>query len=109
VPQYNIDLGADTTMCYGNSLILGGNIVADSYVWSTGEEVNTISVNTSGSYFVTVKKNTCEISDTINVIFRPQAVFGINYPKGICLRDSVRLNASGGHIYNWQNLPGLSN
>ena len=109
IPKYEIDLGADTTLCYGNSLVLGANIVADSYVWSTGEEVNTISVNTSGSYFVTVKKNTCEISDTINVIFRPQAVFGINYPKGICLRDSVRLNASGGHIYNWQNLPGLSN
>lgn len=72
-------LGNDTTILTGNSLTLTpGNGFAE-YQWSTSESSPSISVSTSGTYWVdVVDNNGCEGSDTIIV----QVSASVQYVNG---------------------------
>jgi len=48
-----IDLGNDTTICQGNSVLLDAGSGQDSYLWSTGATTQTINVTQPGTYMVT--------------------------------------------------------
>jgi len=63
-----VDLGKDTTVCAGDSVILdaGANPGA-GFNWSTGDTTQTITVSDSSSYFVQVTDNNCTTNDTINI------------------------------------------
>ena len=74
-----VDLGNDTTFCRGNSLTLRvpPPVAGESYHWSNGSTADTIVVNTSGTYFVTIDSVftdslsnviTAKGSDTIRVL-----------------------------------------
>lgn len=64
-----VSLGIDTSICRSKPAILTtGNSAFDTYLWSTGETTSTILVNQTGTYYVTVSKNSCEASDTIHVV-----------------------------------------
>ena len=64
-----VNLGPDTTLQAGTVLLLDANNGPDqSYVWSTGENIATISVNATGIYSVTVTNTAaCTASDEIVV------------------------------------------
>ena len=63
-----ITLGADTTICIGDSLELSPGSGYASYDWSTTETSQTIYVTAKGTYSVTVQdQNGCEGSASINV------------------------------------------
>jgi gliding motility-associated-like protein len=66
-PQFTI--GADTTICAGDSLVLtptGGPY--NAYSWSTGSIAPSIAVNTPGTYWVDLKNSfSCTSTDTIVV------------------------------------------
>ncbi|MES2556669.1 MAG: DUF2341 domain-containing protein [Bacteroidota bacterium] len=63
-----VDLGNDATFCAGNMLVLDAQNAGDTYEWSTGDTLQQISVNASGSYSVEViQANGCSASDTIIV------------------------------------------
>ena len=50
-----------------------------SYLWSIGENTQTIDVNTSGTYHVTVQDaNGCDASDTINITASPAITATVN-------------------------------
>ncbi len=61
-----VDLGADTTICENETLELdaGDGII---YQWSTGETTQTIEVDTSGVYWVSVSDGRCSAYDAIEV------------------------------------------
>ncbi len=68
-PKPTVSLGLDTGICKYKPVILktlSSNY--DSYLWNTGETTPTILVNQTGRYYVTVSKNSCEASDTIQVL-----------------------------------------
>jgi gliding motility-associated-like protein len=109
VPPFSVDLGSDTVICYGTTVPLDAGISGDNYTWSNGANSKMITANNAGRYYVTVSRNTCIASDTINVQIRQEPVFAINDPKWNCAFDTAQLNASGGHIYNWLHDDGLSN
>lgn len=62
-----------------NAAILDAGNPGDEYLWSTGEATQTIIVDSSGTYSVTISDpiSGCEISDTVNVTleFAPEASF----------------------------------
>ncbi len=63
-----INIGPDTTICAYKQIVLSaGNISATSYLWNTGETSNSISINKTGTYYVTLKENNCIASDTVIV------------------------------------------
>ena len=49
-----VDLGNDTTICAGETLMLDGGAGGTTYAWSTGEFTQTIEVDTTGTYWVAV-------------------------------------------------------
>ena len=68
-----VDLGADTTICAGDTATLYAGIF-DTYLWSTGETTQTIFVDSAGlgigihEFFVTaMDTNGCEAIDTVLV------------------------------------------
>ncbi|MFT5777755.1 MAG: hypothetical protein ACI837_000703 [Crocinitomicaceae bacterium] len=50
-----VDLGADTTICNGDSITLDAGGPGFTYLWNTTEITQTITTNTSSTYSVTVQ------------------------------------------------------
>ncbi len=64
LPTIVVDLGPDTAICVGTSMVMdAGNPSAD-HLWSTGATTSSINVSTPGSYTVTVNNGACSTSDT---------------------------------------------
>ncbi|MES2590753.1 MAG: T9SS type A sorting domain-containing protein [Bacteroidota bacterium] len=67
---FDVDLGNDTTFmnCHALTLTLDAGVTDAIYLWSTTETTQTITISTSGVYFVNVTDTLgCMASDTINV------------------------------------------
>jgi len=67
LPAPIVYLGADTTICSGDSVILDAGNPGASYNWSTGENTQIITVNSAGIYWVKVNDGRCIELDTINI------------------------------------------
>ena len=68
-PNPTIFLGNDTSILAGQSISFDGGAGFNSYVWSTGATTQTITVNTSGCYSVTVTNGFgCTSTDEICLI-----------------------------------------
>ncbi|HUM46994.1 MAG TPA: T9SS type A sorting domain-containing protein [Chitinophagales bacterium] len=62
---FSIELGADTTICSDSTYVLSGGPSAFSHIWSTGATGPSITVDTAGTYWVTISNGSCSVSDTI--------------------------------------------
>lgn len=85
------DLGNDTTVCAGNSIILDGTTTGNvDYSWSNGDVTPIISVSSSGSYSLEViTQNGCAASDSVSVDFIPIQDASITTPfDSICEGDA---------------------
>lgn len=70
-----VELGGDTTLCAPASLVLDAGQPGASYLWSDGSTGPTLTVDTEGTYGVTVTLNGCTATDAINVqVFAPSSV-----------------------------------
>jgi len=88
-----------TTFCEGEFVVLSGN---KGGKWSTGEETTTISVKSSGEYYV-VNSNKCEIvtSNSISVKVNPLPICKIEGKDTFCEGQSTQLCATSGMGYYW--------
>ncbi len=110
-PNATISANGPTTLCPGQSVTLtaaGGNFLS-SYLWNNGATTQSISVNQSGSYDVTIT-NISGCSSTSNSIvvdvldagFSP--VVTASGPLTFCQPGSVTLTAQSGlSNYLWTN------
>lgn len=99
-----VNLGNDTTLCSGQTLILNaGNSGAD-YLWQNGSSGRSLTVSNSGKYWVRVS-NGCEtVTDTINVTFIQTPIIDFGPDKTLCAGNPVTLNAGqSGATYLWQD------
>jgi len=84
-----VELGNDTSFCQGSSVILDAG-PGFSYNWSGGSTDQTLVVNNSGEYHVTLTDNfECTYQDNIIIIVNPAYVNNINI--AICEGDSILL------------------
>jgi large repetitive protein len=94
----------DLVFCPGDSVILTSSS-ADAYLWSTGDTTQSITVLSSGNYYVeTTYVNGCSnISEITEVIVHSNPVTSIiaSGPKTFCLGDSVVLTSSFASSYEW--------
>lgn len=94
-----ITANGPTTFCEGGSVILSGNVGG---IWSTGETTESITVTTSGDFFVT---NTNEFgtveSNHIIVTVNPLPVISISGETEFCQGESTILTATAGVSYLW--------
>ncbi len=81
VPDPEVDLGPDTTICGGTTLTLDpGSNPGASYNWSTGDTTQTITISSAGTYDVTVTQNngniSCSSVDEVIVNLYPAPTIG---------------------------------
>jgi hypothetical protein len=86
-PLPYVDLGNDTSILAGSSLLLDAGGGHDSYLWSNDSTTQTILVDSTGTgpgtaiYYVTVTDGECEAVDSIAVTYiMPFTDIGIIYP-----------------------------
>ena len=83
-----VDLGVDQTICDGDSYPLDAGAF-ESYIWSTTETTQTISVSTAESFGVTVTDaNGCEGSDDFVLALNP--VYNTTDQATICDGDAYQ-------------------
>lgn len=103
VHQSIFSLGADTSICEGDGLLLTTGL-AGSYLWSTGANGMSTAVLPSSSTQYWVQNTTTGCSDTLLVTVHPTPVaqFGITPMQGPVPLDITATNSStGGSSYLW--------
>lgn len=103
-------LGAWTGGAFGECTEWFGNLVPIeienptqevTYLWSTGETTQSISVTEAGEYTVTVTDcEGCTVSDTVNVEVN-EVVANAGADVSINVGESTTLTATGGGTYIW--------
>ncbi|HLG02531.1 MAG TPA: gliding motility-associated C-terminal domain-containing protein, partial [Bacteroidia bacterium] len=96
------NLGSDTILCAGLPLMLDAGNPGSAYQWNTGATSQTINVNASGIYTVTVTTPPCQYQDSINVTFVPIPIVDIGPDTLLCPGATLLLDAGNpGGIYSW--------
>ncbi|MCX6181909.1 MAG: gliding motility-associated C-terminal domain-containing protein [Bacteroidetes bacterium] len=102
-------------ICFGDSTQLNA-VGALSYIWSPAGNINNINIQ---SPLVFPKQNTfykvmgtdvfsCKNSDSIEVVVNPLPISTAGLDTGLCVNDTIQLQASGTGTYLWQPSAGLS-
>lgn len=89
-----VNLGNDTTIENRATLVLDAGNPGSTYLWSTGETTQKITVSEAGQYWVKVKKNNCESSDRINVNIKSQPVPPTNFVADVTYTCNSALRVS---------------
>jgi gliding motility-associated-like protein len=101
-----ITASGPTTFCLGGSVNLTSS-AGDSYLWSTGETIQTITVTGSGSYSVMITTGGCSATSTpTTVTVNPvpgTPTITAGGPVNFCAGDSVELISSTASAYLWSN------
>ncbi len=95
-----------SALCNGSTTVLTAQ-TGIAYLWSTNAVTNTISVNTAGTYQVTVtNSNGCKGISSPFVVTNQTQTTPVISPAGslnVCLGDSIVLTSTPANSYNWSN------
>jgi gliding motility-associated-like protein len=91
-----------TTFCQGGSVTLNAT-AAPNYTWSTGATSNSINVNTSGTYTLTVTDNGCISDTTVTVTVNALPTPAITGPAAACSGQPLSLDAGVYSSYSWSS------
>ena len=102
-----VDIGNDTILCSGSTLTLdaGEDIIGSTYLWDNNSTMQTLDVNSGGTYDVVVTSPAgCLGRDTIVVTDVPLPVVDLGSDTSVCSGDSILLDASAGfQNYSWSS------
>ncbi len=105
VESFQIDLGPDTSFCYGKSITLSPGSGYINYYWQDGSGNTAYVATQSGIYWVQVTDSAgCTASDTVTVETFMTFDFSIGNDTTICDGDYIFLNGPEGYAaYLWQD------
>jgi len=90
--QIIVDLGPDIEACEGSATILDAGNPGAIYVWSTGDDTQTISVEESGEYIVTASDGVlCPGIDTVIIDVIPNIEVVLTGDTYICENEEATL------------------
>ncbi len=102
-PLPNIDLGNDTTLCPGESLLLEIDVPNVSIVWQDGSTNPTFQVNQPGQFSASISNACDEVQDQINVNIADPITAELD-GASLCPGESVDFDVtSPGASYLWQD------
>ena len=97
-------LGADTTACEGDTVLLASKVLGASYHWENGSEEKSVPAYSSGMYRLTVTKDDCTVTDSIRVTYNPLPIFTLGSDTTLCERDTLILVVGvQADQYTWQD------
>jgi len=102
-PSPIVDLGADVSVCEGETVLLNATTADCTYLWSTGENTATISIIEDAIYWVEVTNIFgCSYTDFINVDIVPIPVVALGSDISFCDGGAVVLDATNADCsYLW--------
>lgn len=102
LPDPEITASGPLQFCYGETIDLTVNPTGTPMLWSTGETTQTITVDTTGNYDITIIDNRgCEGIEDIDVLSWLLPELTISNDTTISLGENVTLNIEGANFYDW--------
>ena len=97
--SFTLNLGGDQELCDASSYeitaeIIDGNPADATFLWSTGETTQSITVTTSGTYSVEVTIGTNTLSASVEINFNELPLFDLGANVETCFYVPVALDAS---------------
>ena len=113
VNQVSVQLGRDTSLCFGDSIRLTASTIG-SIAWQKNNAIldstllnPIVKPQITSQYILEARSGVCVKRDTINVlIYHPISNASIN--QNICLGDSIQLNGTGYNSLKWYPSIGLT-
>lgn len=102
MPLISIDLGPDSTLCAGQSLVLDAGTPGLTYSWTTGETTQVITATTTDTYGVSATNGYCAEDDAIALTFQP-APTDMLVDRTSCVDEPITLDAGNpgcGYLWN---------
>lgn len=104
-----VNLGPDTSICFGNSITLNATASGVTYLWNDNTTTATKLVNGAGLFHVTIEDaNGCTDRDTISVGYIPEPTVTMTVSPGnvLCYGIPYTFTANpfttGSIIYQWK-------
>ncbi len=79
-----VNLGRDQSICQDEPLELSAGSGFSSYLWSTGESTQSITVTTAGNYSVTVNDGNCSASDQVGIQVKSLPAVNLGPDRSAC-------------------------
>ena len=98
VPPLNI--GNDTTLCEGDTLMLFTGDVWDFTLWSTGVGGSSIIVSQGGNYAVTAIIENCIARDTLQIFYKDSIMLELGDDQVLCEGNEIILQTQATGIWN---------
>lgn len=93
-------------ICQGDTAIISASDVNIlSYLWNTGDTINTVITTTSNNYYCILNyRYSCQyLSDTVHATIWQNPTVNLGNDTMICVPGSVLLDAGSGGNFTWQN------
>ncbi len=102
IPAPNVNLGNDTTICQGDTLILDAGNPNHNYLWSSGASSQKFTATSPGIFWVDVDTAGCKSRDSISLSLLSNPVLNLGSDSNLCAGDSLTLTAwNAGSTYVW--------
>jgi gliding motility-associated-like protein len=99
-----INLGNDTTLCPGATLLLDATYAGATYIWQDASTNATFTVSSDGQYYVDVSTQCGMSTDTINVTYDVLPVVELGNDTTLCAGNNLLLDATfPASTYLWQD------
>jgi gliding motility-associated-like protein len=87
-----LNIGKDSSICEGDSLLITSNISLSNYQWNTGSNDSFIVVNKSGVYHLFSKDSlNCVASDTVIITLLNQPYFELGKDTNLCFPHTINI------------------
>ncbi len=109
LPSAQVELGPDTTLCFGQTLLLSAENpeVGYDYTWQDGSKDATFLVQEPGRYRVWVDNGCTVVRDAIRVHYAPVPSASFNDEEYLCGGEPILLNAENPNArYLWTHETG---
>jgi gliding motility-associated-like protein len=103
-PMPLVDLGNDTAICQGSTLMLDAFQPNATYLWSNGDAADAINVQDQGVYWVAVTVDGCEATDSIQISYLILPRFPLGNDTTLCEDQTLILKPDAGNVsFLWQD------
>lgn len=103
LPVPIVNIGNDTVLCTGDTIMLDAGNPGASYTWNTGAATELINVTGTGNFIVTVTgTNNCSTNDSITISQALEPLVTLPSTLDLCNGDTATLDAGNiGSSYSW--------
>ena len=99
-----VNLGPDTSICFGNRLILRAGITKSNFIWQNNSSTDSLAASNAGLYWLEANREGCIFRDSMRLSTIPLPSFSLGRDSVLCDGDSLTIKLKPhGFNYIWSN------